>query len=311
MKLARLEVALGDALAEGARRGPPRLAEAMRHAVFPGGGRVRPRLCLAVAEACRLDVSGARSVESEPSPSELVVASAVAIELLHCASLVHDDLPCFDDADERRGRPSVHRRFGEPLAVLVGDGLITLAFETVARAGLRHPERVGPLVVLLARAAGAVEGLVAGQAWESEPSVSLERYHRAKTSALFVAATMAPALALGGDAEPWRALGESLGEAYQFADDLLDAYGSRELAGKPVGRDEELSRPSGAAQHGPDAVRAFEELTRRAVQSIPAGSAAPQLRALVQALAVRLLPTERASWRPGACASEPERPQQG
>ena len=169
----RLEMALRDALGESARSGPPLLAEAMSYAVFPGGGRARPRLCLAVAEACRVDEGNGSATLDEGNWSPLVMAAAVAIELLHCASLVHDDLPCFDDADERRGRPSVHCMFGESLAVLAGDGLITLAFETVARAGTEHPQRIGPLVILLARAVGSVDGLVAGQAWESEPSVPL------------------------------------------------------------------------------------------------------------------------------------------
>jgi geranylgeranyl diphosphate synthase type II len=302
----RLEQALRDALAESARSGPPLLAEAMSYAVFPGGGRARPRLCLAVAEACR---AGDRTDEPRTDHEPLVVAAAVAIELLHCASLVHDDLPCFDDADERRGRPSVHCMFGEPLAVLAGDGLITLAFETVARAGGEHPQRVGPLVVLLARAVGSVDGLVAGQAWESEPSVPLERYHRAKTGALFVAATMSPALAMGRDAEPWRALGEHLGDAYQLADDLLDAYATRELAGKPVGRDEALARPSGAATHGPEAMRTFHELTRRAIRSVPESPGAEGLRRLVADIAARLVPIDR-SMRHDLGTSEP-RSQQG
>src|SRR5215475_13888796 len=102
---------------------PPRLAAAMRHAVFPGGARIRPRLCLAVAHACGDD---------EPA---VAYRAAASIELIHCASLVHDDLPCFDDADIRRGRPSVHKAFGERLAVLAGDGLIVLAFEALGRAG--------------------------------------------------------------------------------------------------------------------------------------------------------------------------------
>ena len=100
---------------------PPLLASALRYAVFPGGHRIRPQLCLAVARACGDERS--RSAD----------AAAAAIELLHCASLVHDDLPCFDDADMRRGKPSVHAQFGEPIAVLAGDALIVLAFETLAR----------------------------------------------------------------------------------------------------------------------------------------------------------------------------------
>src|ERR1700712_730633 len=98
---------------------PPRLLAAMHHAVFPAGARVRPRLCLAVAAACG---------EDDPSVTD---AAACAIELMHCASLVHDDLPCFDDADLRRGKPTVHKAFGEPLAVLAGDALILLAFQTL------------------------------------------------------------------------------------------------------------------------------------------------------------------------------------
>ena len=106
---------------------PPRLAAAIRYAVFPGGARIRPRLCLAIAAGC-----------GEPQ-SPLAEATAASIELLHCASLVHDDLPCFDDAEFRRNRPSVHRAFDERIALLVGDALIVLAFQNVARAYAQHP----------------------------------------------------------------------------------------------------------------------------------------------------------------------------
>ena len=99
----------------------------MRHAVLPGGARVRPQLCLSVAQACGDDLP------------EMSDAAAAAIELIHCASLVHDDLPCFDDADLRRGKPSVHRAYGEPLAVLAGDALIVMAFEALARAAQGEP----------------------------------------------------------------------------------------------------------------------------------------------------------------------------
>ncbi|MEE7477910.1 polyprenyl synthetase family protein, partial [Methylobacterium hispanicum] len=112
-----LEVAVSSAEAPGA---PPLLAEAIRYAVFPGGHRIRPRLCLAVARACGDD---------DPEAAD---AAAVAIELLHCASLVHDDLPCFDDAPLRRGKPAVHVAYGPALAVLTGDALIVAAFEALA-----------------------------------------------------------------------------------------------------------------------------------------------------------------------------------
>src|SRR3712207_4775184 len=117
----RIELALVEALTRaGSSPCPPLLAAAMHHAVFPGGARIRPRLCLSVAAACGDD---------DPAVSE---AAAVAIELLHGASLVHDDLPCFDDAPIRRGRPSVHCAYGEPAAVLTGDALIVLAFQILA-----------------------------------------------------------------------------------------------------------------------------------------------------------------------------------
>src|SRR5215475_9188376 len=120
----RIEKALNEAVGLADQPGcPPRLGAAMRAAVFPKGARVRPRLCHAVASACGDDQPGATN------------AAGAAIELLHCASLVHDDLPCFDNADLRRGKPSVHKAFGERLAVLAGDGLIVLAFEALGRAG--------------------------------------------------------------------------------------------------------------------------------------------------------------------------------
>src|ERR1700743_274413 len=119
----RIKKALNDAVGRADQPAcPPRLAAAMRSAVFPKGARGRPRLCHAVASACGDDQPGATD------------AAGAAIELLHCASLVHDDLPCFDNADVRRERPSVHAAFGEPLAVLAGDALIVLAFQTMARA---------------------------------------------------------------------------------------------------------------------------------------------------------------------------------
>jgi geranylgeranyl diphosphate synthase type II len=150
-------------------------------------------------------------------------AAGIAIELMHCASLVHDDLPCFDDADTRRGRPSVHRAFGEPLAVLAGDALIVLAYQTLAQGAVTQPLRLGQLILTLGQAVGVPCGIVAGQAWECEPAADLAQYQREKTGALFAAATVSGAIAAGSEGEPWRALGEALGEAFQIADDILDA----------------------------------------------------------------------------------------
>ena len=186
----RIESALESALRSAEGSGcPPLLAAAVRHAVFPGGARIRPQLCLAVARACGDD---------RPALSD---AAAVAIEMLHCASLVHDDLPCFDDAPTRRGQPSVHSAFGERLAVLAGDALIVLPFQVLARAGVAAPSRLVSLLSTIAGSVGLPGGIVAGQAWECEAAVSLRQYHREKTGSLFAAATVAGAQAAGGDAE--------------------------------------------------------------------------------------------------------------
>ena len=278
--MTRIDSALARCLAELQGDTPPQLAAAIRHAVFPGGARVRPGLCIAVAEADGSDMPA------------LVDATACALELLHCASLVHDDLPCFDDADTRRGRPSVHRAFGESLAVLAGNALIILAFETLARAAVAAPQRLSPLVAILARATGTPWGLVAGQAWESEPSVSVERYHRAKTGSLFVASAMAGALAAGRDPEPWRTMGERLGDAYQIADDLLDAHpGAGTTAGKPTRRDAALARPSMVTERGTEgALARLHELVDEAAAAVPACAGAEPLRALVVRMAQRLVP---------------------
>ncbi len=280
----RLEAALEQAvsLAE-AEPSPPRLGAAVRHAVFPGGARVRPFLCLAVAEACGSDAPA------------LSAAAAVAVELLHCASLVHDDLPCFDDSPTRRGRPSVHSRFGAPLAVLAGDALIVMAFDTLARAGAEWPHRLAPLLTTISRGVGMPGGIVAGQAWESEPAPLVEAYHRAKTGALFAAATMAGAISAGVDPAPWRAVGEQLGAAYQVADDLLDAACAADECDKPTGRDAALQRPNLVAELGlKGAFARLDGLVMQAVDAIPACEGDKALRDLVRAQAMRLAPSRTA-----------------
>jgi geranylgeranyl diphosphate synthase type II len=276
----RIERALLAALATHEVPGaPPKLAAAIRHAVFPGGARIRPHLCLAVARACGDD---------DPA---LADATAVALELLHCASLVHDDLPCFDNAATRRGRPSVQAAFGEPLAVLAGDALIVLAFQTLAAAGTQSPGRMGALITTVASATGMPFGIVAGQAWECEPRVALSDYQRAKTGALFAAATAAGAQAAGGDPVRWRALGDRLGEAYQIADDIRDVLADPEVLGKPVGQDACHGRPSAAHQLGlSGAIEHFEGLVAGALAAIPECAGAPALRALVRMESERLVP---------------------
>lgn len=276
----RIERALNAALTPGEAPGhPPRLAAALRHAVFPGGARIRPALCLAVAAACGDD---------DPLLADAV---ACAVELLHCASLVHDDLPCFDDAALRRGRASVHCAYGERLAVLTGDALIVTAFEVLGRGAASHPARLPALLATIAAGVGLPFGICAGQAWECEPQVVLRDYQRAKTGALFAAATAAGAQAAGADPRRWRALGEWLGEAYQVADDIRDSAASAQWLGKPVGRDLALGRPSITREQGlRPALRHFENLVSQAQQAVPSCPGAAGLRRMVQKEAERLVP---------------------
>jgi geranylgeranyl diphosphate synthase type II len=279
----RIEHALQQALLlSTAPEGPPLLAAAMRHAVFPGGARIRPQLCLAVARACG---------DAHPQMAD---AAAAAIELLHCASLVHDDLPCFDDAATRRGVPSVHAAYGERLAVLSGDALIVLSFQVLAEAATPATLRLlAPLLGLLGRRVGGPHGIVAGQAWECEPRVSLAAYHRAKTGSLFAACTEAGALAAAADPAPWRAFGLCLGEAYQVADDVRDVVATTQALGKPAGRDRDLHRPSSASELGlGGAIDYFDRLVERSIDAIPPCDGAVLLRAMVRAESERLVPQD-------------------
>jgi geranylgeranyl diphosphate synthase type II len=281
---ARIEHSLDQAVSYAQGPGaPPLLGAALRYAVFPGGHRIRPQLCLSVALACG---------DGDPEAAD---AAATAIELLHCASLVHDDLPCFDDAPTRRGKPSVHCQYGAPIAVLTGDALIVLAFETLAQRAARCPARLTTLLTTVAQSVGSPNGIVAGQAWECEVAVSLTDYQRAKTGALFVAATAAGAAAAGQDPAPWRMLGARLGEAYQVADDLRDVLCDAEELGKPIGQDERRLRPNAAAQLGVGGAKnRLEGLIKAAVESIPACPGAVELRALIKAQTAMFFPKQLA-----------------
>lgn len=262
-----IERFLARTLRAAAVGAPPRLAAAVRHAVFPGGARIRPRLCLAVARACGADYA----------PGAMVCAGA--IELLHCASLVHDDLPCFDDAPTRRGRPSVHRAYGEDLALLAGDALIVLCFQTVTRDGRIAAEQRLQLLSLLAAAAGMPHGIAAGQAWECESELVLADYQQAKTGALFAAATAAGAVASGVDPLPWRRVGEYIGAAYQVADDIADVSADAQRLGKPIGRDAALGRPNAVAQLGMgSAQQRLQRLVDASIEAIPPCPGAAELR---------------------------------
>lgn len=283
-EIARIEQTL-EAVIERATAAdcPPLLAGAVRHAVFPGGARIRPRLCLAVAAACAEDIP------------DLTDAAASSIELLHCASLIHDDLPCFDDADMRRGKASVHVAYGEPCAVLAGDAMIIMAFEMLGRQiqSSLEPRRVAEIIRIISGSVGMPRGITAGQAWELEPTTGLVDYQRAKTGSLFAASTEAGAAAAGFECSQWRRLGECLGEAYQVADDIRDVASTVEEIGKPIGQDAIHGRPSAVAQLGMDGAKArLKRLVGEAMASIPDCPGRDELRIEIAHQSQRFIPKE-------------------
>ncbi|WP_299147385.1 polyprenyl synthetase family protein [uncultured Tateyamaria sp.] len=287
----RIEAAIAEAVAVGQGAGratPPRLASALEYATAPGGARIRPTILMSVAMACGDD---------RPRVSN---AAASALEMIHCASLVHDDLPCFDDADMRRGKPSVHKAYSEPLAVLTGDSLIVLAFEILAREAHLAPERVAQLIITLSQRTGMPGGICAGQGWESEAEIDLRAYHQAKTGALFIAATQMGAIAAGQDAEPWFELGDRIGEAFQVADDLRDALYDAETLGKPAGQDDLHGRPNAVTQLGVQgAISRLKDILSGAIASIPACPGEAQLAEMVRMYAERLTPVVAPTHVPG------------
>ena len=209
------------------------LHESMRYSLSAGGKRLRPVLCFASCEAVGADAA-------------LAEAPAAALELIHTYSLVHDDLPCMDDDDFRRGKPSNHRVYGEALAVLAGDGLLTRAFGVLSEAAEIPAATRVAMVATLAEAAGA-GGMVGGQALdvaaEGDAEVdlpTLQFIHTHKTGALFAASCRLGALAGGADMDAVQRLGrygEKMGHAFQIVDDLLDEAGRSETLGKSSGRD--------------------------------------------------------------------------
>ena len=236
-----IEATLEERLPPGSDADPGRLRAALRHATLAGGKRLRPVLCLAGAEAVG---------EGRP------LLAACAVELVHAYSLVHDDLPAMDDADTRRGAPTVHKAFGEAAAVLAGDALLTMAFELLATEGIRQGAEGAYLQAIheLARAAGPL-GMVGGQAIDldlkDKPPATLrelEACHAGKTAALFQAAVAVGALCGGGSADQvqlLRGYGFDLGLAFQHADDLADGEHQR-MAGEARARARELCRRAAA-----------------------------------------------------------------
>lgn len=283
----RIEAAIARAITQGQRAQPgsavpPKLASALDYAVTPGGARIRPTILLSVAKACGDDMPA------------LADTAAAALELIHCASLVHDDMPCFDDADIRRGKPSVHRAYSEPLALLTGDSLIILAFDILARAGEADPARALKLIGVLSTRSGMPNGICAGQGWESEAKIDLPAYHRAKTGALFIAATQMGAIAAGQEGDQWEELGARIGEAFQVADDLRDALYDEATLGKPAHQDEMHDRPNAVAAYGVDgAIARLKDSLAGAIASIPSCPGEAQLAQMVRATAEKLTPVTK------------------
>lgn len=230
-----------------ARQPPRRLHAAMRHSLLGGGKRLRPLLCRAAARA----VAGA-DCESAWVP-------AVAVELVHTYSLIHDDLPALDNDALRRGRPTCHVAFGEAMAILAGDALLTRAFGVLAQA-----PQSGPMVALLAHAAGTPAGMVAGQVADLEAGASstlaiVRAIHQRKTGALLSASVVLGGWAAGASASQRSALahfGDCVGLAFQIADDLLDASASSSRLGKTPGKDAAQGKATWPAAAGPAAAAA-------------------------------------------------------
>lgn len=260
---------------------PARLHAAMRHALEAGGKRLRPVLCLAAAGGI--------------DPSADARRAAVALECVHTYSLIHDDLPCMDDSDLRRGRPTVHKAFDEATALLAGDALLAHAFALTAS----HPaETARELTATLAEAAGSLR-LVGGQMEDilglDAPATAdrLDFIHRGKTAAMIAASLEMGAIAAGARAPARQALaaaGTRLGVAFQIADDLLDLEGDAAVLGKPTGADHANGKLTYPGLHGVDAARReLARLTAEAVGEIARSGLAPASAAFLQALALSLV----------------------
>ncbi len=274
---------------------PPRVAEAMRYSVFAGGKRLRPVLALATAEA-------AAAVRGAPADAAraLALPVACALELIHTYSLVHDDLPAMDDDTLRRGRPTSHVVFGEGMAILAGDALLTEAFALIAR----EPQRADGVAAetiaarklrtaqAVAEAAGAC-GMVGGQAIDLDAAGTLvidadglRAMHARKTGALIRASALAGAVMAGAEDPELRAIhryGDEVGLAFQIVDDILDVEGASQELGKTAGKDAAASKPTYPALYGLDASRAMAAAcVERALEALAAQHLAGQLPAIAR-----------------------------
>jgi geranylgeranyl diphosphate synthase, type II len=264
---------------------PTELHRAMRYSVLARGKRLRPALCVA-----------SYSIYHEDSRPILPVASA--LEMAHTYSLIHDDLPAMDDDDFRRGMPSCHRQFGEAIAILAGDALLTLAFETIASCEHFEAVRLNHAMARLAHALGTRDGMIAGQVRDlaaegQQLDVSeLESIHRSKTGALLSTSVWIGAWLGGADANELEALlrfGQKIGLAYQIVDDVLDETESRETLGKTAGKDRERRKATYPALLGIEqSRRSVHRLTEQAREAIlPLGRRAELLIGISEFLETR------------------------
>ena len=256
---------------------PPELARAMRHSLLGGGKRLRPVLALLAAEACGGD-------------PRATLPAACALEMVHTYSLIHDDLPCMDDDDLRRGRPTCHKVFGEATALLAGDTLLTLAFEVVAR-DVEPKQAAADCVLALAEGAGP-SGMAGGQMADLQAEgrtdvtlEGLEAIHRRKTGALLRASLRMGGIIAGADVEKLRALdayGHAVGLAFQIVDDLLDVQGDEVKLGKRVNKDQDLGKWTYPGLLGLDGSRRrARELADEAIEALAVlGGRGDRLRAL-------------------------------
>jgi geranylgeranyl diphosphate synthase, type II len=249
-----------DAWVPGEQVEPESIHRAMRYSLFAGGKRIRPILAIAAA----------RAVSDAPQGIE---HAACALELVHTYSLIHDDLPALDNDDMRRGRPTCHKVFGDAMAILAGDALLTLAFEVLSRLESVDAERKIRLVEELSRAAGTVGGMIGGQVNDLQGegkrpnALLLESIHRAKTGALLRASVRMGAIYAGASAQELAALseyGERIGLAFQIIDDVLDVEESSEALGKTAGKDQAQHKITFPAVYGLDRSRAMAEQERLA-----------------------------------------------
>ena len=282
-RIAEVDAAL-DGFLPTARLRPATLHGAMRYAVFAGGKRLRPVLCLAAAEACG------------GSPAN-ALTPACAVELLHTYSLVHDDLPCMDDDDLRRGRPTCHKVYGEGMAVLCGDALLTHAFAVLAQTPVTKRYGTREFIHDLATAGDSTH-LIGGQVMDLEGEgknltrSALVRIHTAKTAALLTAALRLGAMSANASPAKLAALtdfGLALGLAFQVIDDILDVTQSTEVLGKTAGKDQAVAKATYPALLGlPDSRREAARLTRTAMLALtPLGTKARRLQQIADYLLQR------------------------